>query len=122
MDPLEIEDTSDWLACPTPLEMYKHSCHMLENEVQELTTQLRKARQDIFGLVEIHAAEAKECAKLRVELATVKKTLSDHYLEHTTVTNAARSKILSQSALIAELHHRLKAYEGDSLPDSILGQ
>ncbi|WP_334597501.1 hypothetical protein [Pseudomonas alvandae] len=122
MDPYEIEDTSDWLGTPTPLEMYKHSCLMLENEVQELTTQLRKARQDIFGLIEMHAAEAKECAKLRAELRTVKKTLSDHYLEHTTLTNAARSKIAGQSALIAELYHRLKVYEGDSLPDVILGQ
>lgn len=122
MDPYEIEDTSDWLGTPTPLEMYKHSCLMLENEVQELTTQLRKARQDIFGLIEMHAAEAKECAKLRAELRAVQKTLSNHYLEHTTLTNAARSKIAGQSALIAELYHRLKVYEGDSLPDVILGQ
>ncbi|CAN1602690.1 protein of unknown function [Pseudomonas mediterranea] len=46
------------------LEMYEQSYLMLDNEVQELTAQLRKARQDIFGLVEMHAAEAKECAKL----------------------------------------------------------
>ncbi|UVL82299.1 hypothetical protein LOY35_18970 [Pseudomonas sp. B21-028] len=44
--------------------MYEQSYLMLDNEVQELTAQLRKARQDIFGLVEMHAAEAKECAKL----------------------------------------------------------
>lgn len=122
MDPLDIEDTDDWLGCPTPLEMYKHSCLMLENEVQELTSQLRKARQDIFGLIQMHADEAKECAKLRAELKAVNKTLSDHYLEHTTLMNSARSKIMGQSTLIAELYHRLKAFEGDRLPDHILGQ
>jgi len=117
MDPLEIEDTSDWLGCPTPLEMYKHSCLMLENEVQELTTQLRKARQDIFGLVEMHAAEAKECARLRAELEKMKWELSNQYLENTTLANSTRSKLMGQDALIAELYKRLKVFEGDCLPD-----
>ena len=51
MDPYEIEDTSDWLGTPTELETFKHYLAMVENEVQELTLQRRKAREDIFGLV-----------------------------------------------------------------------
>lgn len=117
MDPLEIEDTSDWLGCPTPLEMYKHSCLMLENEVQELTTQLRKARQDIFGLVEMHAAEAKECTRLRAELEKMKWKLSDQYLKYTELSNSTRSELMGNGALIAELYQRLKVFEGDRLPD-----
>lgn len=117
MDPLDIEDTTDWLGCPTPLEMYQHFCLMLENEVQELTTQLRKARQDIFGLVEMHATETKECARLRAELEKMKWKLSDEYLKYTELSNSTRSELMGQDALIAELYQRLKVFEGDRLPD-----
>lgn len=55
MDPLDIEDTSDWLGSPTELETITHYKLILENEVQELTLQLRKAREDIFGLIQMHA-------------------------------------------------------------------
>jgi hypothetical protein len=51
LDPLDIEDTSDWLGCPTELETIKHYARMLENEVQELNLQLRNVRENIFGLV-----------------------------------------------------------------------
>lgn len=54
MDPLEIEDTSDWLGCPTELQTCTHYLRMLENEVQELNLHLRKAREDIFGLVQMY--------------------------------------------------------------------
>lgn len=54
MDPYEIEDTSDWLGCPTELETCTHYLRMLENEVQELNSQLQKARGDIFGLVHMY--------------------------------------------------------------------
>lgn len=48
------EDTSEWLGCPTPLEMYKHHCAMIEDEVAELEVQLRKARANISGLVQMN--------------------------------------------------------------------
>ncbi|WP_244914204.1 hypothetical protein [Pseudomonas frederiksbergensis] len=74
MDPLDIEDTSDWLGYPTELETIKHYSRMLENEVQELTLQLRKAREDIFGLVQMNSQLSSEKANLSREL---KKTLED---------------------------------------------
>jgi len=120
MDPYEIEDTSDWLGTPTPLEMYKHSCLMLENEVQELTTQLRKARQDIFGLIEMHAAEAKEVARLRAELKEIRWELSGQYLKYSNLDNRTRSEITARDRLVAELYQRLKVHEGDSLPEYII--
>lgn len=55
MDPIEIEDTDDWLGCPTPLETCRHQLRIYENEVEELTIQLRQAREKIFKLVEMHA-------------------------------------------------------------------
>ncbi|BBP60342.1 hypothetical protein [Pseudomonas sp. St316] len=120
MDPSEIEDTNDWLGCPTPLEMYRHSCHVLENEVQELTTQLRKARRDIFGLVEMHAAEAKECARLRAELEKARWAWNSEHLRYVELKNASSGERVAHTTLIAELHRRLKVYEGDRLPDDII--
>jgi len=34
------EDTSEWLGCPTPLEMYKHQCALLEEEIASLRNDL----------------------------------------------------------------------------------
>jgi len=74
VDPLDIEDTSDWLGCPTELETITHYKLMLENEVQELTSQLRKAREDIFGLVQMNSQLSSEKTSLSREL---KKALED---------------------------------------------
>lgn len=30
------EDTLGWLGLPTPLQMYRQHCRLLENEIQEL--------------------------------------------------------------------------------------
>ncbi|WP_455927316.1 hypothetical protein [Pseudomonas capeferrum] len=48
------EDTCEWLGCPTPLEMYKHHCSMIEDELADLQVQLRKARANISGLVQMN--------------------------------------------------------------------
>jgi len=84
VDPYEIEDTSDWLGCPTELETCTHYLRALENEVQELNQQLRKAREDIFGLVQMYddAAVQRDEAmgNLRQragQLAAVRKELYD---------------------------------------------
>jgi chromosome segregation ATPase len=55
MNPYEIEDTDNWLGCPTPLETCRHQLRMYENEFEELTLQLRQAREKIFKLVEMHS-------------------------------------------------------------------
>ncbi|MEA1029394.1 hypothetical protein T3A99_12535 [Pseudomonas sp. N-137] len=122
MDPLDIEDTSDWLGCPTPLEMYKHSCLMLENEVQELTTQLRKARQDVFGLVEMHAAEAKECAKLRAELKATKDDLEEERRKNVTLTMNSNYLLSSKEKVICEYHRKLNELMGGKLPEPTINR
>ncbi|MFI8643901.1 MULTISPECIES: hypothetical protein [Pseudomonas] len=48
------EDTSAWLGCPTPLEMYKHQCALLEDELSGTQAQLNKARKNIAGLVQMN--------------------------------------------------------------------
>ncbi|NWD44158.1 hypothetical protein [Pseudomonas yamanorum] len=62
------EDTCEWLGCPTPLEMYKHHCSMIEDEVADLQVQLRKARANISGLVQMNDVLAAGKAKAENEL------------------------------------------------------
>lgn len=78
------EDTSEWLGCPTPLEMYKHQCALLEDELSEIHELLRKARHNIAGLVQMndvlatskaHAEKALKAAL--VEIAELKEKLSE---------------------------------------------
>ncbi|WP_338585889.1 hypothetical protein [Pseudomonas sp. MAG733B] len=76
MDPHEIEDTDDWLGSPTPLETCRHSLRIYENEVQELTLQLRQARERIFKLVELHAEVANDRDALRSRLAAAQADTS----------------------------------------------
>ncbi|SDR20569.1 hypothetical protein SAMN04490186_3989 [Pseudomonas grimontii] len=78
------EDTCEWLGLPTPLEMYKQHCRMLENEVKELNLQLRKAQADVFGisqmLLETQAKNSEFAGYLRergTEAAAMRKQISD---------------------------------------------
>lgn len=48
------EDTSAWLGCPTPLEMYQHQCALLEDELTTTQQLLSKARANIAGLVQMN--------------------------------------------------------------------
>ncbi|MBX7275499.1 hypothetical protein K2E96_26685 [Pseudomonas sp. ERGC3:05] len=68
------EDTSTWLGCPTPLEMYKHHCSLLEDELSETQALLRKARKNIAGLVQMNDALATSEAEAQVFL---KKALAE---------------------------------------------
>lgn len=68
------EDTSAWLGCPTPLEMYKHQCALLEDELTQTLALLHKARENIAGLVQLsdNLATGKAAAE-----SSLKKVLSD---------------------------------------------
>ena len=47
------EDTSEWFGCPDRLEMYKHQCALLEDEIHDLQRHLAKARANVAGLVQM---------------------------------------------------------------------
>ena len=47
------EDTCDWLGLPKTLEMHKQRALLLKNDIQKPFLQLRKAREDIYGLVQM---------------------------------------------------------------------
>lgn len=76
------EDTFGWLGLPTPLEMYKQHCLLLENEIRELNSHLRKARADVFcisqTLLETQAKNAEFSGYLRergAEAAVMRKQI-----------------------------------------------
>ncbi|WP_428553121.1 hypothetical protein [Pseudomonas edaphica] len=68
------EDTSAWLGCPTPLEMYKHQCSLLEDELSGTQALLRKARKNIAGLVQMNDVLATGKAEAQ---AVLKKALAE---------------------------------------------
>lgn len=68
------QDTCEWLGCPTPLEMYKHQCALLEDELTEAQAQLAKARKNIAGLVQMNDALAAGKASAETALG---KALAD---------------------------------------------
>ncbi|CAI8811319.1 conserved hypothetical protein [Pseudomonas chlororaphis] len=84
---MHIDDTDDWLGIPTPLEIATQHGELLENEIQELTTQLREAREKIFKLVKLQTETEKkrdearanlreragEAARLRLEVASLNR-------------------------------------------------
>jgi hypothetical protein len=60
MNPHEIEDTGDWLGCPTPLETCQHELRMYENEFKELTLQQRQQRERIQTWLDLPASGIEE--------------------------------------------------------------
>ncbi len=78
------EDTSAWLGCPTPLEMYKHQCALLEDELTQAQALLSNARKNIAGLVQMNDALATGKAKAEeslkaalVEIGALKEKCSE---------------------------------------------
>lgn len=113
VDPLEIEDTSDWLGCPTELETCRSFLRITENEVQELSLQLRKAREDIFGLVQMHAEVTKECGGLRAELAKAKADLADANRRATDIETKSNWELAAKGRHISELTVRIRELTGE---------
>lgn len=113
MDPLDIEDTSDWLGCPTDLETITHYKQMLENEVEELTLQLRKAREDIFCLVQMHGEASTERDTLRAELAQVRTALLAANRMATDAETKFNWEMMAKGKLISHLYDRITELTGD---------
>ncbi|TWC27735.1 MULTISPECIES: hypothetical protein [unclassified Pseudomonas] len=112
VDPLEIEDTSDWLGCPTELETCRYFLRMTENEVQELTLQLRKAREDIFGLVQMHADVSRERDQLRAELNCALAAASDANRRATDIETKTNWELMANAKVISELHAKIRSLTG----------
>ena len=72
MDQTEIENTDDWLGLPTPQESCKQHILLLENEIDDLNRQLRKARCDVFVLVQMNDQLAEDKSRLISEMKKAK--------------------------------------------------
>ena len=67
---MDADDEFGCLGIPTPTEMWKQHATLLTAEIEELTLENRKARQNIAKLVEMHSQAA-------AELVLVSKQLSE---------------------------------------------
>lgn len=76
MHPID-DDTCAWLGCPTPLEMYKHQCALLEDELTVTQALLRKARKNIAGLVQMNDALASGKAEAQAVLKAAQAQISE---------------------------------------------
>jgi uncharacterized coiled-coil DUF342 family protein len=99
VDPSDIENTDDWLGCPTPLETCRQQLRLYENEFEELNRQLREERERIFKLVEMHSEavqqrdwymatlreKAAETANLRREISSLRTSANAHKKESETL-------------------------------------
>ncbi|RKS23576.1 hypothetical protein BJ917_2636 [Pseudomonas sp. WPR_5_2] len=121
MDLFEIEDTSDWLGCPTPLDTCRHQLRMLENEIQELTLQQRQARQNIFKLVEMHTEAANERDTLRSQLATAKAEAADANRLANDIETRSNCELMAKDKHISELTAKLRALTCQDQPFGLPG-
>jgi len=96
------EDTCQWLGCPTPLEMYKHQCAMLEDEIANLHQLLRSARENIQGLIQMNddLAGSRESAE-----AALKKALDN--IARLNLENSELGGKVRSLALIADQRDHL---------------
>lgn len=103
------EDTLGWLGLPTPLQMCRQHCRLLENEIQELNLHLRKARADVFGisqmLLDAQTKNAEFAGYLRqrgAEAAEMRKQIADL----TTSANVSRREADQLRVIVNEMRPR----------------
>ncbi|MFY0750209.1 hypothetical protein [Pseudomonas sp. NFX5] len=97
------EDTSAWLGCHTPLEMYQHQCALLEDELIQTQAMLRKARANVAGLVQMNDLLATGKAKAETELRLAIANLSSANLQ-----NSEMSKEIMGLKMIASQNEHFR--------------
>lgn len=95
-------DTDDWLGCPTPLEMYQHQCALLEDELIQTESMLRKARANVAGLVQMNDLLAVGKASAEVKLLDAQAELS-----RTNVHSSEMAKEIMGLKMIASQNEHL---------------
>lgn len=74
-----IDDMGFELGMPTRVEMLKHQCDLLCAELETTRRDLRKAHQNIAGLIVMYRDNSTELAALKAEHERLRWTLSDIY-------------------------------------------
>ncbi|WPN21787.1 hypothetical protein [Pseudomonas marginalis] len=85
------EDTSAWRGCPTPLEMYKHQCALLEDELIQTHAMLRKARANVAGLVQMNELLVTGKATTEAELKKALKNIARNNFENSELSKKVKS-------------------------------
>ncbi|MBN2990418.1 hypothetical protein JWR97_02040 [Pseudomonas cedrina subsp. fulgida] len=96
------DDTTAWLGCPAPLEMYKHQCSLLEDELTQTHAMLRKARANVAGLVQL--CDELTTGKASAELA-LKKALDN--IARLNLENSDLGRKISSLAVVADQRDHL---------------
>ncbi len=109
VDSLYIEDTDDWLGCPTPLETCRQKLRLYENEFEELNRQLREERERIFKLVEMNTETNKDRDVLRKQLLAAQADVNRLQSQTTVLTSDLRvlNDIKRQNVYLFEENQRL---------------
>ncbi|NTZ93967.1 hypothetical protein FCH79_01325 [Pseudomonas koreensis] len=115
VDPSDIENTDDWLGCPTPLETCRHQLALYENEFEELNLQLRQARERIFKLVEMHAEISKECDYLRSQLTAAKAEAAEANSRASDIETRSNWELMAKNRHISELNAEVLALQGKNV-------
>ncbi|AZD34890.1 hypothetical protein C4K22_2137 [Pseudomonas chlororaphis subsp. aurantiaca] len=110
---MHIDDTEGWLGIPTPLETCRQHGSLLENEIQELTIQLRQARANIFKLVAMHAEAMAERDRFAKALDKARAEISELNLETSMQGNRINSLLIvkSQCEALRQRVHEFEAKE-----------
>lgn len=98
------EDTSAWLGCPTPLEMYQHQCALLEDELIQTEAMLRKARANIAGLVQMNDLLATGKASAEANLRKAVADLSSANVKNSEYSN----KIMALMMMSSQNEHLIR--------------
>lgn len=97
------EDTCEWLGCSTPLEMYKHQCALLEDEISDLRRQLAKARANVTGLVHMNDLLITWKTAAEEQIRSISSQLSN-----ANVHNSEQGKEIMSLKMIASQNEHLR--------------
>ncbi len=107
MDPYEIEDTSDWLGSPTRLETVKHYASMLEEDIQALKRELRGAKENITGLIQMNDQLSANLERKRIWMANLEAETTDQLSEIQSLTRVLDQKeMIIRDLQALKLNHR----------------
>lgn len=114
MDPLDIEDTDDWLGNPTPLETCRHQLRMYENEFEALTLKLERALENVQGLVRDNDALTLALNSLRAELTAAKTTAAEADRRANDVTIKTNWELMAKDRHISHLATEIQTLKGEN--------
>lgn len=114
VDLSDIENTEDWLGCPTSLETCRHQLRMYENEFESLTIKLERTLENVQGLVKDNDALRQERDSLRIKLAAAESEAADASRRANDIETKSNWELMAKNKHISELITRFEASTGIS--------